>query len=162
MNTATKNSTVEGYRWISYYDEVEEKRFSDWDRCTNCCTCGRKIVHAYLLSDGCEYGKECVHLALGWKKADHRKVQVLLYEREQQKKEIERWGPVWERWAVGHLQLAITHCINRNYSPMRAPEARAETVVFEKAGMYVAVPGVCRGSAGRIAAAHGWEVSHGW
>lgn len=152
-----KTVTLEGYRWISYYDEAEEKRFSDWDRCTACSTCGRKIVHVYLLSDGYEYGKECVHLALGWKRADHKKIQVLLYEREQEKKAIEQQGAIWAEMAVEYPELAITLCVNRNHSSMRADLTRSETVVFEKESAYVAVPVVCKATAMKVASEYGWK-----
>jgi hypothetical protein len=51
------------YRWISYYDEEREKRFSDWPHAIHCQKCNAKIVHIYTVN-GLEIGKECMLLGI--------------------------------------------------------------------------------------------------
>jgi len=60
--TATPTSVA--YRWVSYLDDLTEKRLSDWDRAATCGRCGATIVHVYTLAypDGRteDVGRECL------------------------------------------------------------------------------------------------------
>lgn len=63
------NANLINYVWISEYDELRDKRVSDWGRAENCSDCGRRIVHVYTVQyEDKSYvlvGRECAHKALG-------------------------------------------------------------------------------------------------
>jgi len=64
--------TVEGEKWSDYEGGMVATRVSDWDRSEKCITCNRRIVHIFWVQDKdngrvSSYGKEHLHLALGFK-----------------------------------------------------------------------------------------------
>jgi len=64
--------TVEGEKWSDYEGGMVATRVSDWDRSEKCITCNRIIVHIFWVQDKdtgrvSSYGKEHLHLALGFK-----------------------------------------------------------------------------------------------
>jgi len=110
-----------GYEWISYVDE-RDKRVSDWERARECQICGRKLVHVYTVrrESGAvdEVGRECAHLALGWKrpvdKFTTEKLELEFFQRVAGEravlKEIERRA----KFAVEDRRQAARDCRRRN------------------------------------------------
>lgn len=111
-----------GYEWISYYDEEQEKRFSDWDRASQCARCGRTIVHVYVVQHASgeveHVGKECAHLALGWPRKSVAKLDRLVQEamaiEARRASAIESWGKHALSVAQPTPALAETACYTRN------------------------------------------------
>jgi hypothetical protein len=136
------------YEWISYWDEQEEKRFSDWPHAMECGRCGRKIVHAYRirLPDGSMEvtGKECAWLALGWAKKNDLKLDRLVKEKMAEerafKEAVKNWDREDTRASLPTVADAIEAARVRN-KPWNEDRYYGPVVVFGKDGVgYYAFP----------------------
>lgn len=161
--TQTKTGAkVHGYSWISYYDDDQEKRISDWDRATECAACGRMIVHVYTieLANGAieEVGRECAHIALGWSRRRPKELARLVALAQKEQHDRDWWAAEYQRAAVDSIDEARALCIKRNRSPYRDDFTPEVLIVVDMGGSYYAVPAVCEITARRIAAEHGWRI----
>jgi len=95
------------YRWISYYDDVLDKRVSDWDNAESCERCGATIVHVVTVAtdDGWhDVGRECAHVLLGWprpnKSALAREIAYVIAQEEARERNRAFWVAITEEDAV--------------------------------------------------------------
>lgn len=141
-----------GYRWISYYDDAEERSFSDWPRAERCMRCDREIVHVYEIEhpDGTVEiaGRECAHLALGWPRRRPGQLERLRREAVARENETERLADGLarsaDRLAVADAGAALRDCRRRN----RGMRPGTPVALLSRRGRYYVVPA---GAAERVA-----------
>ncbi len=147
-----------GYRWISYFDDVEEKRFSDWDRAETCLVCGRSIVHVYEIETAAGEtliaGKECAHKLLGWARPKPRVLETLRRKVEadarRHAEEVASWDRTATKFSQGDPATAAACCRDRNNG------FAGDLTVLEKADRFYAVPTDCTAQVAALLEG-GWE-----
>ncbi len=141
--------TVE-YEWRSYWDDVQERRVSDWERAEQCARCGAAIVHVYHVA-GELVGRECAHLALGWRRRMPRRLKALVRAHERRQEEAQSFVRMSERGAVESAAEAVAECRARNgrYAGLVS--------VWQRSGLHYALPAACTRHGEALSRA-GWRV----
>lgn len=145
-NVVNAVAKLVSYLWVSFLDELAEKRVSDWDRAVTCQVCGASIVHVYTVqkADGSTIvvGRECAHRAMGWtapKPAVLRRVELESLAAEARRAKL--------------LEVAV-----RNALPTRAEAARACRVRNGGGDFALKVLEVAPGSFYAVPAGHAAEL----